>query len=215
MSSIGLKILKSAYIYDAMEIKELNTKELVPKMVVRRRLTRAAKIALYLANKIDTDDTRIVYGSSFGELDITAKILGSISYQEAISPTHFQNSVYNTAVSYLSMINNNKKEIMTISSGDKTSLDVLKCGAIKSLDGDKILLITTETLNTKNIEEINTCKTYLEGGVALLVELSDNNQNIDIDSIAIDTKIPISLQYMVKIAQAAQDSRESIIRISI
>ena len=168
---INLEILESAYIYAPREIDELYTKELVPKMITRRRLTRAAKIAIFLADKVSFEHGRIVYGSSFGELGPTANILNSINTKEPISPTHFQNSVYNTAVSYLSMLNNNKNEIMTISSGDKTSLNILKLGAIKALDGDTLLLLATETLNIDRIEEVNSCIDFLECGVALIVKV--------------------------------------------
>ena len=97
---INLEILQSSCIYAPVQIEELNTKQLVPKMVTRRRLTRSGKIAVYLANKVDFTDGRIVYGSSFGELSSTSNILNSINKNEQISPTQFQNSVYNTAVSY-------------------------------------------------------------------------------------------------------------------
>ena len=48
---INLEILNAEYIYSPIQIDELNTKDLVPKMITRRRLTRASKIAIYLANK--------------------------------------------------------------------------------------------------------------------------------------------------------------------
>ncbi len=57
-----------------------------------------------------------------------------------------QNSVYNTAVSYASILFENKNEILTISSGDETSLKVLKAGGIKALDNDEVVLICSETL---------------------------------------------------------------------
>ena len=47
-------------------------------MVTRRRLTRAAKIAIYLANEVNFKTGRIIYGSSFGEIPATASILKSI-----------------------------------------------------------------------------------------------------------------------------------------
>ena len=101
---INLEIVESAFIFAPEEIAELNTKALVPKMLFRRRLTRAAKIAIYLADRVNFERGRIVYGSSFGELLSTANILDSIEKKEPISPTAFQNSVYNTAVSYLSIL---------------------------------------------------------------------------------------------------------------
>ena len=212
---INLEIIKSAYVYAPHEIEELNTKELVPKMIIRRRLTRAAKIAVYLADKVSFVNGRVVYGSSFGELAVTAKILHSINTKEPISPTHFQNSVYNTAVSYLSMLNNNNNEIMTISSGDNTSLNILKTGAIKALDGDTLLLLGTETLNIENIEEINNCIDYLECGVALKVRVTKELPTLSYNHIDDEFKTPRSMNHMLDIAKNIDKSKINIIEVSL
>lgn len=212
---INLEIIQSAYIYAPVEIKVLSTKELVPKMLIRRRLTRAAKIAIYLANQVSFVNGRIVYGSSFGELDVTANILHSINANESISPTHFQNSVYNTAVSYLSMLNNNKNEIMSISSGDNTSLNILKSGAIKALDGDTLLLLATETLNIEKIEEVNSCIDFLECGVAFKVKLTDKKATIDFSSVHHKEATPPSLYHMLNIAKSLHSDKENIIEITL
>lgn len=212
---INLEILNVACIYDEKEISELRTKELVPKMVTRRRLTRAAKIAIYLANEVDFKIGRVVYGSGFGEIPATASILKSIKDKEHISPTDFQNSVYNTAASYLSMLYENKNEIMTISSGDNTAKNVLKMGAIKALDGDEILLIATETLNIPNIEEVNSCLQYLECGVALKVKVTQLSPNIDITNNDFTIKIPNSLRELYFIAKEFDETQTNIIEIKI
>jgi len=60
-------------------------------------------------------DGAVVYGSAYGEMQATADIVGAIDAQEPISPTAFQNSVYNTAPSYFSLLHKNKSEILTIS----------------------------------------------------------------------------------------------------
>ena len=212
---ISLEIIESAYVCASGAIEELNTKALVPKMIARRRLTRAAKIAIYLADKVSFSNGRIVYGSSFGELEVTAKILHSINANEGISPTHFQNSVYNTAVSYLSMLNENENEIMTISSGDNTSLNILKMGAIKALDGDTLLLLATETLNIDNIEEVNNCIDFLECGVALKVKLSDKKQTIDFLNMQNDKNTPLSLLHMLSIAKNIHNDKLNIIEVAV
>jgi hypothetical protein len=211
---INLEILDAAFILDNKEIPELNTKELVPKMITRRRLTRASKIAIYLANEVKYSNERIVFGSSFGELLATHTILNSISEQEAISPTHFQNSVYNTAISYLSILSNNTNEIMTISSGDETSMNILKSGAVKATDGDEILLMAIETLNIPNIEQINSCIDYLECGVALRVKLSSSEATIRIDK-SNPLKIPNSLIELFNIANSFKSDEVNIIEVEI
>ncbi|WP_309498420.1 beta-ketoacyl synthase chain length factor [Sulfurovum sp.] len=210
---INLEILESAYVYAPKEIEELNTKELVPKMLTRRRLTRAAKLAIYLANKVSFLNGRIIYGSSFGELSATANILNSINAKEPISPTLFQNSVYNTAVSYLSMLNDNKNEIMTISSGDNTSLNLLKSGAIKSLDGDILLLLATETLNIDKIEDVNSCIDVLECGVALKVRFTQEEATVDYDDVSNEVKTPKSLNHMLNIAKNIHRGKPNIIEV--
>ena len=50
---INLEILEASYIYDKEEVLNLNTKILVPKMIQRRRLTRASKLIIELISKIN------------------------------------------------------------------------------------------------------------------------------------------------------------------
>jgi len=212
---INLEIIECAFIYDTKEIIDLKTKELVPKMVTRRRLTRSAKIAVYLASQVSFTNGRIIYGSSFGEIPTTANILKSIKDKEGISPTHFQNSVYNTAASYLSMLNNNKEEILTISSGDNTAQNILKLGAIKALDGDTLLLIATETLNIENIEQVNDCIDFLECGVALKINVTIEKANIKCDLKQNKEKLPNSLIDMINIVKNCNSEDVNIIEIEI
>lgn len=213
--TINLEILESGYIYDTKEIIDLKTKELVSKMIIRRRLTRSAKIAVYLASQVAFTNGRIIYGSSFGEIPATADILKSIKDKEGISPTHFQNSVYNTAASYLSMLHNNKDEITTISSGDNTSKNVLKAGAIKALDGDIILLIATETLNIENIDQLNSCIDFLECGVALKVKVTQKNATIHCDLKTNTQRFPNSLIDMINVAKNCNGNEINIVEIKI
>jgi len=212
---INIEILDSAYIYAPKEIDELNTKELVPKMLTRRRLTRSAKIAIYLASQVNFIEGRIVYGNNYAEPSSTAKILESINNNEQISPTIFQNSVNNTAVSYLSIINENKAEISTISSGDKTSLNVLKAGAIKALDGDTILLIVCETLNIPRIEELNSCIDILESGVALKIKVTQDKANIKYDDTKNLYNFPKSIISMLNVAKKYDKTKANIVEINI
>ncbi|MFV0562226.1 beta-ketoacyl synthase chain length factor [Malaciobacter mytili] len=210
---INLEILDAAYLMGEVEINNLNTKELVPKMVFRRRLTKAAKLVIELVSKVNFTNGRIMYASAFGELEATAKILNAILNKEGISPTDFQNSVYNTPVSYASILENNQNEIMTISCGDNTSNRLLKLGAIKALDNDEILLVATETLNIKNIEQINSCIDYLEVAVALKVKVTEKEANINI--IEVDKTLPKSIAYLVQVAKTFDKEKQNIIGISL
>lgn len=198
---LNLEILDAHYIYEKDTIEELDMKRIVPKMMVRRRLTQNAKILLYLADKIASNQERIIFGSAYGELPVTSKILNAIYNEEQISPTDFQNSVYNTAVSYLSLLSNNTNEIMTVSNGDKTSKNVLQSAAIKAMDGDEIVLFCVETLNIDGIDDVNNCIDYLESGVALKVKITQNDADIKIDETN-SLKLPQSIVAMVNVADA-------------
>ena len=214
-NTINLEIMESAYVFSSREVEALNIKDLVPKMMTRRRLTRAAKIAIYLSNEVSFDRGRIVYGSSFGELPTTASILETISSKEPISPTYFQNSVYNTAISYLSILNENEEELLTVSSGNETASNVLKVGAIKALDGDTILLLVTETLNIEGIEKINTCGQYLECGVALKIRFTDKESTLKYSAIDENSKVPPSISVMLNIAKQCQEDTINIIEVNL
>lgn len=198
---------------DKESIEELRTKELVPKMVFRRRLTKASKLAVELIDKVEFKAGRIMYASAYGELPATANILHAILNQEGISPTDFQNSVYNTPVSYASILQNNKHEILTISCGDNSSDRLLKLGAIKALDGDEILLLATETLNIVKIEEVNECIDYLECAVALKVKVTKDAATYTVE--ACKEKVPASLQSLVGIAQAFDGNQRHIIEVEL
>ncbi len=175
MRKIALKISNAAKIYAKSKIENLEEKRLVPNMMTRRRLTRNAKVMLYLSDKCDFNNGKIVYGSCFSELEETAKIANAVLEGGLLSPTSFQNSVYNTAPSYFSLIKKDTDEIITISSGMKTSKEAIKTAALQALiSGEKVLCVCVECINIKNIEEINRCTQYLEAGAAFVVEASED-----------------------------------------
>lgn len=212
---VTLEILSSAYLLGEHSIDSLRTKAFIPQMMVRRRLTTAAKIAVELLNSVEHfEGGRIVCGSAFGGLETSANILNAIKDKEPLSPTDFQNSVYNTAVSYLSILYHNHNEIMTISSGDKTSLNVLKAGALKALDGDTLLLLCFETLNIPNIEQVNQCITYLESGVALVVKVTSEKPTIMLEKSQLKG-IPEAISEMLHVAQKAPTLKRAIVEITL
>lgn len=209
---LNLEILDAFLLYSQDEIKDLNTKTLVPQMVFRRRFTRASKLVIEALSSIDAKDLRIVYGSSFGELEASANILKAILEDDMPSPTDFQNSVYNTSISYASILFENKKEMTTISSGDETALKVLKAGAIKALNGDELALVCSEAINIPHIDEINSCIKYLECVVALRVKSSSKEANLSLDALKDDGFAP-SLKHMVFVAK--NFNKNSILAIDI
>ena len=175
MKKVALNIISSHKIYAKTQIENLDEKKLVPNMMLRRRLTRNSKVMLYLSDKCDFQGTKIVYGTCYSELQESAKMADSVISNGLLSPTSFQNSVYNTAPSYYSLIKKDKDEIITVSSGMKTSLDTLKTAALQALvSKEQILCVAVECINIPNIEEVNRCTTYLEAGVAVVVELAED-----------------------------------------
>ncbi|NQY25212.1 MAG: beta-ketoacyl synthase chain length factor [Campylobacteraceae bacterium] len=207
---INLKILDASYLYGENEISSLNTKKIVPKMMQRRRLTKASKLLLELMNNIRFTKGRIIYGTAFGELLATSKILKSILNEETVSPTDFQNSVYNTAVSYASILHNNEEEILTISSGDRTSLSVLKVAAVKAMDNDELLLLCSETINIENIDVLNKCQNYLECAVALRVKITQEEESLFYKTNKSEINVPISMRAMLNIAMNFKKSANVI-----
>jgi len=212
--NINLEILDTFFLYEKVEINDLHTKELVPQMIFRRRLTKASKLVIEALSKINSENSRIIYGSSFGELLSSANILKAILNKDMLSPTDFQNSVYNTAVSYSSILFKNQNEILTISSGDETSLKVLKVGAIKALDGDEIVLVCSETLNIPNIEDVNKCISFLEVIVALKVRLSNQKSTINNQHISLEG-FPDSIKHIMNIVKSFDKNKSNIIEINI
>ena len=175
MKKVAIKIISSAKVYAPQKIEDLEEKRIVPNMMTRRRLTRNSKVMLYLGDKCQFDGSKIVYGSCYSELQETAKIAEAVLTNAPLSPTSFQNSVYNTAPSYYSLIHKNKDEIITISSGMKTSLDTLKTAALQALvSKQKVLCVAVECINIKNIQEVNNCTAYLEAGAAIVLEICDD-----------------------------------------
>jgi len=165
--------IKSGYkVYGVKKIEDLQEKRIVPKMIIRRRLTRNAKIMLYLADMCGFEGGKIVYASAFGELQSTVGITDAILNKTQISPTLFQNSVYNSAPSYFSLLNGDKDEIITISSGMNSSKDALKTAALQSLvSGEDVLCVATECLDIENIEDVNSCTKYLEAGAGVVLRV--------------------------------------------
>lgn len=212
---VNLEILSSAYLLGEKSLELPRIKELVPQMMTRRRLTKAAKICVELLNSVEHfEGGRILCGSAFGELETTANILNAICDEQPLSPTDFQNSVYNTAVSYLSILYHNYHEILTLSSGDKTSLNVLKAGALKAMDGDVLLLLCFETLNIPNIEQVNHCIDYLESGVALVVKVTEEKATITLQKSEL-AGVPNSISEMLYISQKASMLERAIVEVNL
>lgn len=177
--NITLEIVNAAAVWGERRIEDLNEKIIVPNPIVRRRLTRNAKILLYLAHKVGFGGGKIVFGTEFGECGATSEIINAILKKETVSPTAFQNSVHNTAASYLSIHSSNKDEILTVSDFGKSSKSALTVGAIKAMDGGELLIACVDSLDFAEIDEINGCSLkYLECGSAFVVRTTVKTPDI-------------------------------------
>ena len=212
---MNFKVNAVAKVYAESKCDNLDEKRLVPKMMLRRRLTRSAKIMIHLSDQCGFSDGPVVYGSAYGEMQATADIVGAIASAQPISPTAFQNSVYNTAPSYFSLLYGNRNEILTISSGNDTSANVLQTAALQALSlNTEVLLVCTEALNIPNIDEVNSCTDYLESGVALTITPTDEMLNVTIVKEEHSGFAP-SLWDMLDIVDACEGQRDPVIALAL
>lgn len=194
---VAFNIISAAKVYAPQKIADLDEKRIVPKMMLRRRLTRNAKIMLYLADKCNFKGGKIVYGSAYGELQATVGITDAILENEQISPTLFQNSVYNAAPSYFSLLYADKDEIITISSGKRTSYEALKTAALQAVVSKKpVLCVVTECLDIPKIDDVEVCTSYLESGAAVVIEVAKDKQNVSELQKSSQNKIIDSLSHL-------------------
>jgi len=214
---INIEIINYSKIEDAQKILSLNEKIIVPDMMLRRRLTRNARIALYLTDQIGAWDVPIVIGNAYGEVAETFDILRAIAVGETVSPTAFQNSVHNTPASYLSIVGKNKGYITTVSDLHETSFSVLRVGAVKSLSYEKLLLIVSDSLDFERIDELNNCGiNIMECGVALLIRQTDKEATITLTQKSYPGYSPSIWPLLELFEQAAAlGEKEKIIAIEI
>ncbi|MDD5548265.1 MAG: beta-ketoacyl synthase chain length factor [Sulfurovaceae bacterium] len=212
--SINLEILVIKSIEDDEKISNLNEKDIVSDMMLRRRLTRNARIALYLTDLLDAWDMPVVIGSAFGEVVETFEIIRSIDMSQTVSPTHFQNSVHNTPASYLSIVGNNTGYITTVSDIENTADCVLSVGAVKSMEYDKLLLIVVDAMGFDCFDDLNKCGvTKKEFGVAMVVQQTSKAPTITLEQQKFVGYSP-SVWPMLEIMKKLSDI-ENIIQIKI
>jgi len=211
---VNIKILKKAFVSNKVKLDNLNEKELVKKMILRRRLSRSSKILIKLAHECEFKNGNMIYGSAYGEVIDTVNILNSINNNEPVSPSAFQNSVYNTAASYHSILNENKNEILTLSCGDKTSYKVMQQGALATLKEDKVFVSSVEAINFAGVEELNKCNTDLEYGIGFLIQKTEKEANIEIDMNKQDG-VPNSLLWMKNLYDLCENKNECIVSIEL
>ena len=211
---VNVELVSYALVHDKEKITTLNEKELIKKMILRRRFSRSSKILTYLASECGFTTGCIVYGSAFGELGDSVAILEAIKNEETVSPSAFQNSVYNTAVSYHSILETNKDEIYTLSSGDNTSYTVMQEGALALQSKDEVFVCAIEAMNFEGVEVLNKCKDELEYGIAFTIKKTDAKANVVVKDSS-QLGVPNSLTWMKNLFDLCQDDTKNIIEIEL
>ena len=211
---INVEIIQQALIHHPKKIESLNEKELITKMMIRRRLSRSSKILVYLADACAFTQGTMVYGSAYGEILDTASILESIRDEESVSPSAFQNSVYNTAASYHSIIHQNSAEILTLSCGGETSYRVMQQGALTLLKEDEVFVACVEAVNFEGIKSLNSCFMELEYGLAFRLKKTDKKANILMQNQA-QHGVPNSLLWMKNLYDLCQMQENPVIEIEL
>ena len=202
---INIEIIKKALVHDSVKIADLNEKELVKKMMTRRRLSRASKILINLANKCDFTTGTMIYGSAHGEVGDTVSILNSINNEQAVSPTAFQNSVYNTAASYHSIVHENTSEILTLSCDDNTSYNVMQQAALTLLTQESVFVCVVEAISFDGVDDLNRCKNDLEYGIAFTLKKTDKSPNTKIQNNT-QEGVPASLSWMKNLYDVSNEN---------
>jgi hypothetical protein len=211
---VKVEIVKSALQHAPRTIENLNEKELVPKMVLRRRLTRTSKILINLAHSCSYKQGVMIYGSAYGELLDTIKILESLKDEGSISPSTFQNSVYNTAASYYSIVEENKSEIITLSCGDATSYNVMQQGALALLSNEEVFVSTVEAMNFEGVDFFNDCKAELEYGIAFTIKKTDKPVNATVANKQ-QKGVPLSLTWMKNLYDICEQQNSVVIEVDL
>ncbi len=211
---VNVEIINHALAHAPKKIEELSEKELVKKMILRRRLSRASKILINLAHKCEYKTGVMVYGSAYGELIDTVSILESIKSETIVSPTAFQNSVYNTAASYHSIVEGNISEILTLSCGDSTSYNVMQQGALSLMSNDEVFVSTIEAMNFDGVEVFNKCAVELEYGIGFSIKKTEKESNTVISSKE-QGGIPASLSWMKNLYDACEANDSVIIEVEL
>ncbi len=211
---INVEVVQKALVHNPLKLENLDEKELVKNMLTRRRLSRSSKILINLAHKCEFATGVMVYGSAYGELIDSVNILDSIKKGESVSPTSFQNSVYNTAASYHSIVQGNKAEILTLSCGDNTSYSVMQQGALSLLKEEEVFVCCVEAINFNGVENLNKCANELEYGVAFMIKRTEQKANSSVD-IKKERGVPASLSWMKNLYDICEAKENVIVEVAL
>ena len=160
------------------------TIDFVPPMQ-KRRLSKFAKIALYVANKtVDSNKNNlpIVFSSRHGDLHRTSELLESLAHEQALSPTAFGLSVHNAIPSLYSILTGNKQAITAI--GKDTFFMALIDTYARLTSGvcEEVLLIHADQ-DLPNAYSVYQDELQIPHAVAMLISKESNQGSLDDDLI--------------------------------
>lgn len=211
---INVEIVKKALVHSPSKIEELNEKELVKTMMIRRRLSRSSKILINLADQCEFTTGMMVYGSEYGELIDTVGILNSINNSEPVSPSAFQNSVYNTAASYHSIVYKNSSEILTLSCGEQTSYNVMQQGALSLLKHESVFVSCVEAMDFEGVDVLNRCQNELEYGISFVLKKTDREPTLKVENKK-QVGVPASLLWMKNLYDLCEQNENPVLEIEL
>ncbi len=178
----------------------INTQKIKIPMILSRRLSQGAKLAIELSNTFLKDNIdALVFSSRHGELDRSGKILKAIAENLDVSPTDFTMSVHNNCPSQFLISSKLRLPYSSIASGYNTfiqglyeTLNFIMFGYKKVLyvDFDSVLPSFYEE-RLKDIKSISYANAFL----------FEANGSFDIEKVKgelslIDGNLPLSLKFL-------------------
>ena len=143
-----------------------------------------------------------------------SELLEAIKNSDMVSPSAFQNSVYNTAASYHSIVQGNTSEILTLSCGNETSYNVMQQAALSLLKEDEVFVCVVEAMNFDGVDSLNKCANELEYGISFMLKQSEKEANIIVEN-KIQKGVPASLSWMKNLYDLCENKDSCIVAIEL
>jgi hypothetical protein len=160
----------------------------MPRML-RRRLSRMTKMALYVAEQCakENKDLYNIFCSGRGEYDHSFKVLNEICSGEDVSPASFGASVHNTSQGLFSIFQSNQQPALFLSGHSNTLEQAISVACAKLVDGEEQVLVVyhDDILPGIYLEDAQALKTPL--ALALLLEKENMAPILDIKHTSNDT----------------------------
>lgn len=127
---------------------EIKSEEISPDIsfmprMLRRRLSRMTKMALYVAHQCAKDKPNLynIFCSGRGEYDHSFKVLNEICSGDEVSPASFGASVHNTSQGLFSILQSNQQPALFLSGNSDTLEQAISIACAKLADGEEEVLV--------------------------------------------------------------------------